>query len=285
MELTKEQIQFIDYRLESEGIIYWDIRIEMLDHVISDVEIKLKPENTEYEFKEMVQDSLVDLGWKENFNGGGLDSLNKENFKNYANKRRKIYKKEFYAFFKNNNLVGFLLLFFILYFITSTLIAHKHFVIVSYVLFLMPVLVFFYEGIGLWRKKLGKSLSQIGINEQRKEKYSIFLLNTYFNKIDFAIVPEVVYNDMTELNPAIKENLTILEKSEPIFFYFLGIFNKKTSPKLIEFFKKDMFNEESDDELKEIFNLLSAYNIYKSSTEEIKKLEKFYDEYKELIKK
>jgi len=64
MELTKKQVQFIDHRLETEGIKYWDIRIEMLDHVVSDVEQKLKPENSEYEFKEMVQASFIDLGWK-----------------------------------------------------------------------------------------------------------------------------------------------------------------------------------------------------------------------------
>ena len=38
MELTKQQIQHIDHRLESEGIKYWDIRIEMLDHLANDIE-------------------------------------------------------------------------------------------------------------------------------------------------------------------------------------------------------------------------------------------------------
>jgi hypothetical protein len=75
MELTKEQIQYIEHRLENEGIKYWDIRIEMLDHVVSVVEKKLKPENSEYEFKEMILASFIELGWKKNFNGGGFDTV------------------------------------------------------------------------------------------------------------------------------------------------------------------------------------------------------------------
>lgn len=93
MELTKKQIQFIDSRLESEGVKYWDIRIEMLDHVVSDIERKLKPENSKYEFKEMVQESLASLGWKENFNGGGFDQVLKERLKLYNKNRNKIFFK------------------------------------------------------------------------------------------------------------------------------------------------------------------------------------------------
>jgi hypothetical protein len=42
MKLTKEQIQYIDNRLKKEGIKYWDIRIEMIDHVVSDLEKNAK---------------------------------------------------------------------------------------------------------------------------------------------------------------------------------------------------------------------------------------------------
>lgn len=99
MELTKQQIQFIDHRLENEGIKYWDIRIEMLDHAVSEVETKITPETTEYEFKELVQDAFENLGWKENFNGGGLDAVFLRMLKNYSKKNNKeiglFYKKTF----------------------------------------------------------------------------------------------------------------------------------------------------------------------------------------------
>ena len=84
MELTKEQILYIDHRLENEGVKYWDIRIEMLDHVVSDVETKLELETSENEFKEIVQKALVTLGWKKNFNGGGLDKVYLQRVKDYS---------------------------------------------------------------------------------------------------------------------------------------------------------------------------------------------------------
>lgn len=41
MELTKEQVQAIDSRLKNNGVNYWDIRIELLDHVVTDIESRL----------------------------------------------------------------------------------------------------------------------------------------------------------------------------------------------------------------------------------------------------
>jgi hypothetical protein len=95
MELTKEQIQYIDHRLQNDGIKYWDIRIEMIDHVVSDVEKNLKPENSEYEFKEIVQDAFESLGWKENFNGGGFESVFLRRCKDFNKKSKRSIIKEY----------------------------------------------------------------------------------------------------------------------------------------------------------------------------------------------
>ena len=111
MELKKQQLKYIDHRLENEGIKYWDIRIEMLDHVVSDIEKTLKPENSEYEFKEMVQASLVTLGWKENFNGGGFDKVLALKLKLHNKKQNRNFReycKE--TFFSFNFVVGAILL-------------------------------------------------------------------------------------------------------------------------------------------------------------------------------
>lgn len=107
MELTKQQIQFIDNRLENEGVKYWDIRIEMLDHVVSDIEQKLKSENSEYEFKEMVQESFISLGWKENFNGGGFEKVISARLKMYNKNQNKNFKQYFKeTFLKLNYILG-----------------------------------------------------------------------------------------------------------------------------------------------------------------------------------
>lgn len=95
MELTKEQIKYIDHRLENDGIKYWDIRIEMLDHVVSNVENKLQQQSSENDFKEMVQESFIELGWKENFNGGGLESVFLQRLKIYSKGANKGIVKEY----------------------------------------------------------------------------------------------------------------------------------------------------------------------------------------------
>ena len=38
MELSKEQISFIDQYLKKKGVKYWDVRLEMVDHVASKLE-------------------------------------------------------------------------------------------------------------------------------------------------------------------------------------------------------------------------------------------------------
>jgi len=42
MKLTKTQIDYIENQLIKNGVKYWDIRIELLDHVVSDVENSLE---------------------------------------------------------------------------------------------------------------------------------------------------------------------------------------------------------------------------------------------------
>lgn len=48
MSLSKENIQFIDNYLKNNEVIYYDIRMEMLDHVASAVEQKMETENLDF---------------------------------------------------------------------------------------------------------------------------------------------------------------------------------------------------------------------------------------------
>ena len=41
LKLTKEQITYIDDYLKHHKVKYWDIRIELLDHIVTTVEEKL----------------------------------------------------------------------------------------------------------------------------------------------------------------------------------------------------------------------------------------------------
>jgi len=93
MKLTKQQIQFIDNRLKLSGVKYWDIRIEMLDHIVTDVENNLE---NEIEFEKMVQSSFVKLGWK-----GSFEMIIEIKYIEIRKSYNKLLRNEFRAIFKS----------------------------------------------------------------------------------------------------------------------------------------------------------------------------------------
>ena len=48
MKLNQENIQFIDNYLKNSDVVYYDIRMEMLDHVATAVEQKMEAENLDF---------------------------------------------------------------------------------------------------------------------------------------------------------------------------------------------------------------------------------------------
>ena len=48
MSLSSENIQFIDNYLKNSEVIYYDIRMEMLDHVATALEHKMQAENLDF---------------------------------------------------------------------------------------------------------------------------------------------------------------------------------------------------------------------------------------------
>jgi len=48
MKLSKENIQFIDTYLKNSGVFYFDIRMEMLDHIATAVEDKMETEDLDF---------------------------------------------------------------------------------------------------------------------------------------------------------------------------------------------------------------------------------------------
>ena len=45
MKITKQNIQFIDNYLKRNNVIYYDIRMEMLDHILNGIEYEMKEKN------------------------------------------------------------------------------------------------------------------------------------------------------------------------------------------------------------------------------------------------
>lgn len=102
MELTKEQIRQIDIRLENNGIKYWDIRIEMLDHVVTDVENSMEKGET---LENAISNSFISLGWKKNYNGSNFEKVFLEKTKIVGRKYKKQFLKEFKSQFKKPKII------------------------------------------------------------------------------------------------------------------------------------------------------------------------------------
>lgn len=110
MELTKQQIQDIENRLIKNGVKFWDIRIEMLDHVVSDVEKRMQLGE---QFDDAIQNSFISLGWNGSFQD--VIARKQKQFNKFYNSE---IKGGFKAFFTNFtalivyfSLIGFLYLF------------------------------------------------------------------------------------------------------------------------------------------------------------------------------
>lgn len=145
------------------------------------------------------------------------------------------------------------------------------------------------DNYGTWvdflvRKKLHTSYKNIIKSEKAVNKNEKLLLNVYFNNVDFTAVSKVVYDDMILLNPSIKKNLLIIEKSEPIFFFALGIFHKETSSELSDKFQRTIDNGEFNRRFGDLYKMLNLYGLQRTSFEELKPLDDFYSEYLDLKK-
>lgn len=86
MELSKEQIQSIENRLEKNGLKYWDIRIEILDHLVSDIENRM--ENAE-SYKSALENGLSYMNLT-----GNLEALNQSKYVSIGKIVRKQYLKK-----------------------------------------------------------------------------------------------------------------------------------------------------------------------------------------------
>jgi hypothetical protein len=94
MELTTEQLQRVAHYLNVKGIIYIDLRMEVFDHIVSDIEAKMMAENLEFEtaFYKVTNTWNKQLKETSSFYFGVAYSLPKI----VLDKAKKVYKKRFF---------------------------------------------------------------------------------------------------------------------------------------------------------------------------------------------
>ncbi len=93
MELTKAQITEVEEYLKAKGVKYWDIRIEMLDHIATNIEQQMELGNS---FEEAKREALKEKGWNQSIKGILFQQLQSVN-----RKVRGQYFREFAKLFTN----------------------------------------------------------------------------------------------------------------------------------------------------------------------------------------
>lgn len=149
-ELTKEQVQRIDDYLKKEGIKYWDLRMEMIDHIVTDIE----SQNQSVDFDSKFQQSIIQLGWDKN-----LSDYNKIGWKNTNSIFRRNYHRNILSFFTSFKRIALLCIgFYILYFLSERL-NFTTFSKISFVIFYLPLIIILIFNYRSFKNKLGKSVN------------------------------------------------------------------------------------------------------------------------------
>lgn len=150
MEFTTKQIQYIDKVLEKGGIKYWDLRIEMIDHILSGIE----EDTTEGSFETKVQAALKRIGWDND-----LAKINKQGWQHVNKTYRRKYLMGMLRFFTSFKTVFPFLLFCIGYYMLSEYLSAKDFIRISNIMFMLPLVYFIFLSIVTWRNAYGRSIN------------------------------------------------------------------------------------------------------------------------------
>lgn len=149
MELNKEQIVLINKRLKSGGIKYWDLRLEMIDHIATDLE-----ENAiSNDFKRELNNSLKRIGYYNN-----LYNLNTQGWQNVNKYYRKKYIENIKNYFKSPAIILLVILGVIINYFLFDYLPLKTFKLINLSSYIIVSIPFFILTIKLWFKKYGKSI-------------------------------------------------------------------------------------------------------------------------------
>ena len=151
MKLTPEQIQYIDDYLKHHKIKYWDIRIELLDHIVTTVEAKIAKgisfDNAMIEVHKSFGNSMkrfwnTGVEYSIYVNGDGYKDLVQIKRKQINKKYRKLYFKEITNFLKTFKHIFILILIFYLNYVFYHNVEYKIFKKVNLIVFVLPMVFF-----------------------------------------------------------------------------------------------------------------------------------------------
>lgn len=175
VRLSKEELQFIDNYLDNSDVVYADIRMEITDHVASEIETKMKA-NSEATFYDVFKAYMVE-------NKAELLNDNKRFIKTVVSQNTKLIFKELVSF---KTIIVFMLLLFLSnnYLVDTIVMSTKHLFAIP--IFLMVIIAIIYYGFS----KLYK-LSRFSGVERLGFMYSVLFQFFYF--VSIIIQPRIEY--------------------------------------------------------------------------------------------
>jgi hypothetical protein len=203
MKLSEKQIQTIDAYLKTKGIGYWDIRLEMTDHIACKIEIH----KGSYDFHSLFMDSLKDLGWE-----GDLKVFEQRKLKSINKGVRKAYFSNFIGLFtKIKSLLG-VMLFVMAYYFVFQYYSYNIFKIVSFLLFGIPITLFTIHYVYM----------------SIKFKKSGYLLYGYFYIIFSMFMANLLYQfpkpgGIIEVSEAVRQNIVFFTTIFNVLLIWCGI--------------------------------------------------------------
>ena len=130
MKLTASEIQYIDNYLKKKGVSYWDIRMEMVDHIACSMEDK----HGSYDFESLFKDILQKSGWH-----GNLKAIEKSRLQNINKTLQRKYFRNFLQLFSNLKSLIIVICFILLYYAAFKSLEPRPFRILSFFLFVLPI--------------------------------------------------------------------------------------------------------------------------------------------------
>ncbi|MFZ1292037.1 MAG: PhnD/SsuA/transferrin family substrate-binding protein [Melioribacteraceae bacterium] len=130
----------------------------------------------------------------------------------------------------------------------------------------------------------GKNFDKFFTEVRETEKPQKSLLPVFFNQVDACVVSAESFNTMLELNPQLKNELTIIEKS-PVFLGGIMCLNKSIDPQL----KKSLFDVgfklDKTVSGKQILNLFKAEKLIRFEEMHLKNILELTEKYSKIKKK
>ncbi len=111
------------------------------------------------------------------------------------------------------------------------------------------------------------------------KKESKAVLDTFFNKSDVALVGSKDWKINCELNPQVGKKLQLIKSTDAIFMKNFSLISKKMQTKTKEIYFDVLSRLDESIDGRQMMRMFKFNTIYPITTDQLKSLEDFYDEY------